>query len=72
MATDKFSIKVEDDGTITVTTDKISPQQHFSAEQFIEWTAKQLGGTHSKARRSEAHHHDHVHDHDHDHVHDKA
>ena len=67
MKADKFHVKVENDGTITVTTDKISPQQHFSAEQFIEFAAKQLGGTHTKVRRSEAHTHQHTHDHDHVH-----
>ena len=66
---DKFRIRLEDDGTITVVTDRISPEQHFSAEEFIKWSAQQVGGAWEQQKRSEAHTHEHEHAHAHGHAH---
>lgn len=69
MAQDRFRIRLEDDGTITVITNKISAEQHFSAEEFIAWSAKQVGGNWTREKRAEAHTHEHGHAHEHGHSH---
>lgn len=72
---DKFSIKIEKDGTITVLTEDFSRPNHLQADQLMAFLARQLGGEvtrHARPRRGHVHTHghEHAHEHDHDHEHD--
>ena len=42
---DAINIKILDDGTIRVETDKISGPNHLGAEQFLREMSKLAGGT---------------------------
>ena len=66
---DTMSIEVLADGTIGVSTDKISGQNHVSADEFLAEVSKLAGGervtTKKKNRFAHAHSHSHgvVHSH---------
>jgi len=49
---DKMYIEIEDDGTISVTTDGISGTNHLSAENFIKDMAKLAGGIKTTKKRN--------------------
>lgn len=69
---DKIQIQVLADGTVKVSTDKISLANHLSAEKFLAQTFSLLGGE-VKRKAKHAFQHafgsQHAHDHDHDHQH---
>jgi len=60
---DTMSIEVLADGTISVSTDKISGQNHVSADEFLAEVSKLAGGervtTKKKNRFAHAHSHSH-------------
>lgn len=63
MNTDTIGIEIMPDGTVKVTTDQISAANHMTAEQFIAWMARALGGETTMIRKPTAHpaHHAHIH-----------
>jgi len=68
---DIMNIKILDDGTIQVSTDKISQKNHASADDFLEELESMLGGTRTtKEKEGVAHVHHHHHGH-HGHHHHK-
>lgn len=63
---DVIDIEILADGTIKMSTDKISMANHGGAEMFIRETIKEAGGKSSRARKGGAvgHCHDgHYHEH---------
>jgi len=57
---DSMSIEILADGTISVTTDKISDTNHISADEFLAEVEKLTGGVrHTEKRKN--HYHTHVH-----------
>lgn len=67
---DTIKIKVLEDGTIKVETDKISMPNHLSAEKFLSATFALLGGEiKRKAKHAFQHTFGKHHAHDHDHQH---
>jgi hypothetical protein len=66
---DKITCTIEEDGTITVVTDKVSKENHLSAEQMLNETFETLGGEVKKVKRphgagtQHSHIHGHVHTH---------
>ena len=66
---DTIQWEILDDGTISVTTDQISGQNHLSADELLESLADMLGGT-VKIEERKGHVHKHrgaVHQHHHTH-----
>ena len=49
---DKIYIEIEEDGTISVTTDSISGANHLSAENFIKNMAELAGGVKTTKKRN--------------------
>lgn len=50
---DEIKFKIEDDGKISYTTDKISPMNHRSADDLFRYTKSRMGGQQtSKSRES--------------------
>lgn len=67
---DTIKIQVLEDGTVKVSTDKISMANHLSAEKFLANTFTLLGGEiKRKAKHAMQHAFGKQHDHDHDHQH---
>ena len=69
---DAMEFVIEEDGTISIKTDKVSATNHVSADQLLTLIRKLAGGESSQKRRvdisltsaMEAHEHDgHVHTH---------
>ncbi len=48
---DLIYYKVEEDGTITFSTDAVSGQNHVSADEFLEYMKKMCGGTVTTTKR---------------------
>ena len=80
MANDNMRVEILADGTMTVTTDRISMANHLTAEKFLKFASDLLGGAVTSVRRIgvnidlrdalHAHAADgHTHDHDHVHTH---
>jgi len=57
---DTMNIEILEDGTISVSTDKISDTNHVSADEFLKEVEKLAGGTRTTAKRKN-HYHTHVH-----------
>lgn len=58
---DIIKIEVLEDGTISVTTDKISGTNHVSAEEFLNEVEKLAGGTRETQKRKSKFAHVHSH-----------
>ena len=57
---DTMSIEILEDGTVSVTTDKISDTNHVSADEFLAEVEKLTGGArHTEKRKN--HYHTHAH-----------
>jgi hypothetical protein len=56
---DKMDIEVLEDGTIKVSTDKISMANHGGAEMLIKELVKAAGGEVDRARKSNGTYHQH-------------
>lgn len=65
MKRDEINIEVLADGTIKMTTDKISQANHVNAEGFLQLMARLAGGATEKQRKTQGHTHTHGHDHEH-------
>lgn len=52
MNTDSMTIEILPDGTLKITTDKISAPNHANAEQFLRDTAKLMGGPVTQRKRT--------------------
>lgn len=61
---DTINITIEDDGTVSFNTDKISAMNHVSADDFLAECQEQLGGIATITKKEGA-----VHAHTHEHVH---
>jgi hypothetical protein len=64
MAQDELNIEILTNGDVKVTTDKISPANHMTAEGLIAFLSKLLGGESKRTRRNDVHHHGHEHHHE--------
>ena len=69
--TDTIQVKVEDDGTITIVTGKMSAEVHQTAEQFLTDVEKLSGGVRQDTRLAQEHQHNHEHHHHHNHDHNQ-
>jgi len=69
MATDRMEVRILDDGTVVIETDKISGPNHIIAEKALDFLAKEMGGETKRERRPNAHTHEHTHDTEHEHDH---
>lgn len=59
---DIMNIKILDDGTIQVSTDKVSQKNHASADDFLAELESMLGGTRTtKKKDGVTHTHTHSH-----------
>jgi hypothetical protein len=63
---DIINIEILEDGTIKMSTDKISMPNHTNAEGLIRELVKSAGGETTRKMKGHTHHHDHEH---HDHTH---
>ncbi len=64
---DTIQIEILPDGTIKCTTDKISAANHLSADKFMDFLARLMGGETTITRRTKS-----VHVHAHEHTETKA
>lgn len=62
---DQISMKIENDGTITVKTSAISAGNHVSADQLLEDMEKLIGGPVIKKQNPDAQNKVHLHSHEH-------
>ncbi len=63
MPQDEMKIEILEDGTIKVSTSKVSAANHMNADKFIAEMQRLCGGTTSKEKIGHAHHHQHTHEH---------
>ena len=64
---DVMDIEILDDGTVKITTDKVSGANHRTAEAFLAELARSLGGKTEVRHKHGAHGHLHQHSHGHSH-----
>lgn len=62
---DKIEIEILEDGTIKVSTDKVSMPNHANAEAFLREMARLAGGPVERTRKGHSHAHTHEHEHEH-------
>lgn len=62
---DTMNLEILEDGTISISTDKISGTNHVSADEFIEEVAKAAGGEHTVQKKKNRFAHQHAHGHVH-------
>ena len=55
---DQMELEILEDGTISVKTNKISPVNHVSADQFIAELEELTGGTRTTQKRKVRHTHE--------------
>jgi Cu2+-containing amine oxidase len=65
MSEDKFTVTVQDDGTIKVETDAIGMANHGNAEEFMRFLARAMGGEVTRTKTGQTHSHAHQHSHEH-------
>jgi hypothetical protein len=53
MNEDQILIEILADGTIKASTDKVSEENHLTAEQFLSFIARLLGGCVTKQKREQ-------------------
>lgn len=56
---DSFEVEILPDGSVKVTTDKISQPNHSSADGLLSALARLLGGSVIRKRRGQSHVHTH-------------
>lgn len=56
---DEIGIEILKDGTIKVTTSRVSAPNHMNADKFLAEMQRLAGGTTVKQRNKDAHHHHH-------------
>lgn len=61
MKEDSFSVEILEDGTLRIETDTVSPVNHKSADEFLLFVSRMLGGSVTKTKKkqghSQVHHH---------------
>jgi len=67
MSADTFNLEILADGTVKLTTDKVSAANHKNADELLAFLAKQLGGAQTTQKRGHTHSHAHEHEHEHEH-----
>ena len=60
---DTMNIEILEDGTVSVTTDKISATNHVSADEFLAEVEKLAGGKRVTVKRKNKFAHTHTHSH---------
>jgi methylmalonyl-CoA mutase cobalamin-binding subunit len=63
MPEDKFTVTVQDDGTIKVETDAIGMANHANAEEFMRFLARAMGGEVIRTKTGQTHSHAHEREH---------
>lgn len=63
MKQDVMDIEILADGLIKTTSGKISPANHHTAEDFLQFVAQLTGGETKRVKRGRAHEHGHQHHH---------
>jgi hypothetical protein len=58
---DKIEVEILADGTIKITTDPISPANHRSADELLEFISNLTGGEMTRTRRPDKKGHLHKH-----------
>jgi hypothetical protein len=67
VAKNEIRMKIEKDGTVTISTDAFDDEIHDSADQLVNETIETLAGEHviverkDKDQHTHTHHHGHVH-----------
>lgn len=56
---DTINIEILEDGTMKMSTDKISAANHGGAEMLIREMVKAAGGKETRIRKAGAHYHEH-------------
>ena len=56
---DTMQIEILEDGTIKISTDKVSMPNHVNADQFLQHVARQIGGASDRVRKGAVHVHQH-------------
>lgn len=69
MAQNDFDVVILPNGDVRVTTGSFAGPVHMSADAFMIWIQRELGGE-ARVTRGHSHSHAHGHSHDHDHDHD--
>jgi len=59
--TDQIQVEILDDGTVSITTDAVSGQNHKSADELLDYLAELTGGP-VKVKKRKGHVHRHVHE----------
>ncbi len=54
-----IKVEVLPDGSVRVETDKVGQVEHMSAEKFLEFIKKEMGGEVTIKNKPGAHHHHH-------------
>ncbi|MHC1728546.1 MAG: hypothetical protein AB9866_21520 [Syntrophobacteraceae bacterium] len=67
---DVLQIRIEEDGTITTVSGKMSAEVHQAADEFLESAHQLMGGERKDTRLAQQHSHTHHHTHDHKHLHE--
>jgi len=62
---DKINWKIEEDGTITITTDGVSGENHMSADELLDEIESLAGNERQTKERKKHVHRTHAHSHDH-------
>jgi hypothetical protein len=72
MRLDSLNIEILEDGTIKVSSDRVSQANHMMAEAFLRYISEMAGG--GTVRQRKGHHHTHAHEghHHHDHAEKKG
>lgn len=60
MAKRSFDVRIEEDGTVAVTTGDMSGEHHKSCDDFLRELEELLGGE-VKVKSTKEHHHHHTH-----------
>jgi len=59
MAMDNIAIEILPDGSLKVTTDRVSMPNHTNAEKFLADLAREMGGETKRHRKAHSHAHAH-------------
>lgn len=70
MRTDVLNVEILPDGTLKISTDKISMPNHQSAEAFVKGCQTALGGKTDVKHKHGAKAHTHSHEGEHEHTHE--
>ena len=66
----KFDVRILEDGTLSIDTDKIPAEVHASADKFLKELTALMGGPRETIQHRQTHVHEHGEEHDHEHEHE--